>query len=60
MLGRTAIVKELLNPEGTVLFEGELWTAKSISGNIQPEEEVIIIKVDKLLLTVRKKESKST
>ena len=55
MIGRIAVVKEPLNPEGTVLFEGELWTAISYSGNIQPGEEVIITRVDKLLLTVSKK-----
>ncbi len=56
--GKTAVVKEILNPEGTVLFQGELWNAVSESGKIEPGEEVVITRVDGLKLSVVKKEDK--
>jgi membrane-bound serine protease (ClpP class) len=43
--GSTAIVKETLNPEGTVFIEGELWNARSESGTIETGQEVIITEV---------------
>ena len=55
LIGKEAIVKEALSPEGTVLFEGELWKALSESGNIEIGEEVLISKVDGLKLIVTKK-----
>jgi membrane-bound serine protease (ClpP class) len=56
--GKTAVAKTSLSPEGTVLFQGELWNAESISGPVQPDEEVIITGVDGLKLTVAKMEKK--
>jgi membrane-bound ClpP family serine protease len=56
--GKTALIKTSLDPEGTVLFQGELWNAKSISGLVQPGEEVTITGVDGLTLMVAKKEKK--
>ena len=53
--GKTVVVKETLNPEGTVVYEGELWTAVSSSGRIAPGEEVTITKVKGLKLLVTKK-----
>jgi len=53
--GKAATVKETLDPEGTVLVEGELWNAISDSGKISAGEEVIIIGVRRLMLTVTKK-----
>jgi membrane-bound ClpP family serine protease len=53
--GKTAVVKEPLNPEGTVIYQGELWNAISNSGKIQIGEEVIITGVDGLMLSVIKK-----
>ena len=58
MVGNTAIVKRTLDPEGIVLFEGELWEATSSSGEIKAGEEVIITRVDRLRLEVTKKEKK--
>jgi membrane-bound serine protease (ClpP class) len=55
LLGKTVEVKERLQPEGTVFYEGELWKAISTSGNIDPGEEVVITKVTGLKLTVAKK-----
>jgi membrane-bound ClpP family serine protease len=38
-----------------VLFKGELWTAVSEKGRVEPGEEVSITKVDSLKLYVTKK-----
>ena len=53
--GKTAVVRVALDPEGTVLYQGELWAAISNSGKIEPGEEVTIAKIDGLRLTVTKK-----
>jgi len=55
LVGKTAIVKVALEPEGTVFFKGERWTAESEKGRVEPGEEVIITKVDGLKLYVTKK-----
>jgi membrane-bound ClpP family serine protease len=54
IIGKKGLVKEALNPEGTILFQGELWNAVSESGPIQPGEEVLITRVDGLKLLVKK------
>ena len=53
--GSTAIVKASLDPEGTVLYQGELWTATIDAGKAEPGEEVIITRADGLKLFVTKK-----
>ena len=55
LVGKTAIVKQALEPEGTVFFKGERWTAISEKGRVKPGEEVIITRVDGLILYVTKK-----
>jgi membrane-bound serine protease (ClpP class) len=55
MIGKTAIAKTPLDPTGTVLAQGELWTAASEGGRVAPGEEVIITKVAELKLWVAKK-----
>jgi membrane-bound serine protease (ClpP class) len=55
MIGTTAIAKTPLDPTGTVLSQGELWTATSEGGKVAPGEEVIIAKVEALKLWVTKK-----
>jgi len=55
MIGEIAIAKTPLDPTGTVLAQGELWTAASESGKVAPGEEVIITKVEALKLWVTKK-----
>jgi membrane-bound serine protease (ClpP class) len=55
MIGETAIAKTPLDPTGTVLAQGELWTAASEGGRVAPGEEVIITKVEALKLWVTKK-----
>ena len=56
LIGKTAVVKVALEPEGTVLFKGERWTAVSEKGRVKPGEAVIITRVDGLKLYVTKKE----
>jgi len=55
MIGRIAIAKTPLDPTGTVLSEGELWTAIAEGDKIAPGEEVIISKVEALKLWVTRK-----
>ncbi|MFC1967768.1 NfeD family protein [Chloroflexota bacterium] len=59
LIGRTAVVETALNPKGTVHVEGELWKAILEEGHAEPEEEVIIAKVEGLKLWVTKKETPS-
>ena len=55
MIGKVAITQTTLNPKGTVLAEGELWTAIAEGSKIKADEEVIISKVEGLKLWVIKK-----
>ena len=56
MLGKTAIVRSPLEPRGTVLAEGELWTAVVEEEQpVPPGEEVVIVSVDHMQLRVRRK-----
>jgi len=56
LVGKTAVVKAALEPEGMVLFKGERWTAVSETGRVEPGEEVTISRVDSLKLYVTKKQ----
>ena len=56
LVGKTAEVKIALEPKGVVFVEGERWAAISEKGRVEPEEEVIITRVDGLKLYVTKKE----
>ncbi len=55
LIGKVAVVKETLSPRGTVFYQGERWTAISESGEIPVGGEVVIKKVDGLVLYVVKK-----
>lgn len=55
LIGKTAVVEVTLEPRGVVLVEGELWTAILDNGTAEPEEEVIITKVEGLKLSVTRK-----
>jgi len=52
LIGKRAIVKVALDPEGTVFYKGERWAAISDAGRIEPGEEVIITSIDGLTLHV--------
>ena len=55
LIGKTAVVDTALNPKGVVFIQGERWTAISDSGQVEPEDEVIITKVEGLKVWVTKK-----
>mgnify|MGYP006270056141 FL=1 len=55
MIGKEAVVRTTLNPKGTVLAEGELWTAIAEDSTIEPGEEVIITRTEGLKLWVTRK-----
>ncbi len=61
LVGKVAVVKAPLAPEGMVLYKGERWTAISEEGRIESDEKVVIDRVDSLKLYVSrpKKESGS-
>ena len=54
IIGRKAVVREKIDPEGTVFFKGELWSAVSDSGPIEIGEEVTVTEIDGLILRVNK------
>ena len=56
LIGKRAVVKVALDPEGTIFYKGERWAAISEKGKVEPGEEVIITEVDGLTLHVVKKE----
>jgi len=55
MIGKEVVAQTTLDPKGTVLAEGELWTAIAEDSKIEPGEEVTITKVEGLKLWVTKK-----
>jgi membrane-bound serine protease (ClpP class) len=55
LIGKTAEVKTVMNPKGTILIQGELWTAILEAGRAVPGDEVVITKVDHLRVSVIKK-----
>ncbi len=58
MIGSKGKVVSPLAPEGLVRIKGELWIAKSDSGDMESGGEVIVVAQDRLKLVVR--ESSST
>lgn len=58
MINKEAVARTTLNPVGTVLIEGELWTAIAEDSRIEPGEEVVVVSVQGLRLRVRKKSEK--
>jgi len=55
MIGKEAVVRTTLKPKGTVLAEGELWTAIAEDSTIEAGEEVIITRTEGLKLWVIRK-----
>ena len=54
LVGKTAEVKTVMKPKGTVFIQGERWTAISEEGRMEPGEEVIVTRVDGLKMWVKK------
>jgi len=55
LIGKKATVRTLLEPEGTIFHEGEIWRAVLDKGRAEPGEEVIITRSEGLKLYVTKK-----
>jgi membrane-bound ClpP family serine protease len=53
MIGTRGEVVSPLTPEGLVRIKGELWVAKSATGEIKSGGEVIVVGQEKLKLVVR-------
>jgi len=56
LVGKTAVAKEVLDPEGIVLLKGERWTAILEEGKVKPGDEVTVTNVDGLILHVTRKQ----
>jgi membrane-bound serine protease (ClpP class) len=57
LVGMVAEAKSALDPKGTVIVDGERWSARVDDGRVEPGEEVIVTKVDGLKLIVAKKKT---
>lgn len=55
LIGQMGVARTALEPKGMILLEGELWTASSEDGRVEPGEEVTVTEVQGLKLKVRKK-----
>jgi len=58
MVGRIAVAKTPLAPVGTVLAEGELWSAVAEGEPVALGEEVTILEVDRMQLRVQRRASR--
>jgi len=57
MVGEIGITKTLLDPNGTIMIEGELWQARSDTGEkLEVNDEVEVVQVKGLKLRVKKKD----
>lgn len=53
MIGTKGEVVSPLTPEGLVRIKGELWVARSATGEMEPGGEVIVVGQERLKLVVR-------
>lgn len=58
LIGRVAVARTPLNPEGLVFLEGARWRARAEEGPIGEGQRVTITRVEGLKLTVRKAEER--
>ncbi|MFC1963505.1 NfeD family protein [Chloroflexota bacterium] len=58
-MGARGKVVEPLTPVGTVMVKGELWRAKSIDDDMDVNEDVEIVGLNRLTLEVKRKEQLS-
>ena len=54
MIGDHGKVVKPLTPAGVISIHGEYWNAKSVDGNIEVDEDVIIVEIDGLMLRVKR------
>src|SRR6266513_4908449 len=57
LVGKTGITKEILNPLGMVLVNGELWQAESTSGEISNGKKILVKDMQGFKLFVEKYET---
>ena len=57
MVGSKGQVVSTLSPQGMVRIKGELWVAKSTSGDLEPGGKVVVVEQERLKLVVRDIES---
>ncbi len=56
MVGKVAVARTGLNPDGTVFIEGAGWNARTTGESIVQGDRVVVTEVDGLTLTVKKPE----
>jgi membrane-bound serine protease (ClpP class) len=54
LIGRLAETRTPLDPEGSVFVQGELWHATAVDGPIDQGEQVEIVAMEGLRLTVKR------
>jgi len=54
LVGKKGLAKTALSPKGTVLAEGELWEAESVSGNLPAGAHVEVVSVEGFKIKVQK------
>jgi membrane-bound serine protease (ClpP class) len=54
VVGRSAVARSPLDPQGFVVMDGETWTAEAEGGSILPGDQVIVTEIKGLRLKVRK------
>jgi membrane-bound serine protease (ClpP class) len=52
LLGKVADVRTALDPEGLVFVESELWRARTLGAPVAPGQQVLVVRVEGLLLFV--------
>ena len=55
MVGLTGTVTESCRPKGRVKIKDEYWQAKSVEGDIDAGEEIVVVGIDRLVLEVKRK-----
>jgi len=58
MVGSTGEVVDALAPDGLVKIRGELWVARSASGEVNLGKEVVVVEQNRLKLVVRESDAR--
>ena len=56
LIGRRAVARSSLDPDGMVFVDGEYWRATVEEGSVEEGEELVITAIEGLKLTVKKQE----
>lgn len=52
MVDTRGVAAGVIDPDGQVNIKGELWTARSVSGRIEDGEEIVVVRRNRMRLTV--------